>query len=231
MKLLHVDSSILGANSVSRAVTEAVVDRLKRSEPGLETTYRDLSASPLPHLTLAQLPGDHPLSALAPMSDAIQHDRAASQAALGEFLAADIVVIGAPMYNFAIPSQLKAWIDRILIPGKTFRYSQDGVKGLAGNKRVIVVVSRGGFYGPATPSASAEHTETYLRTALGFIGITAPEIIIAEGVQQSSEKRQAARDEALRAAANLAFPECVSAHGSSNMARLASRQYGHFHTQ
>jgi Flavodoxin-like fold len=80
MKLLHVDSSILGANSVSRAVTEAVVDRLKRSEPGLETTYRDLSASPLPHLTLAQLPGDHPLSALAPMSDAIQHDRAASQA-------------------------------------------------------------------------------------------------------------------------------------------------------
>ena len=174
MKLLHVDSSILGANSVSRAVTEAVVDRLKRSEPGLETTYRDLSASPLPHLTLAQLPGDHPLSALAPMSDAIQHDRAASQAALGEFLAADIVVIGAPMYNFAIPSQLKAWIDRILIRGKTFRYSQDGVKGLAGNKRVIVVVSRGGFYGPATPSASAEHTETYLRTALGFIGITRP---------------------------------------------------------
>ena len=128
MKLLHIDSSILGANSVSRPIAAAVVDRLRQSEPNLEATYRDLVATPLPHLTLAQLPSDHPLSALAPSSNTAQQDKAASQAALEEFLAADIVVIGTPMYNFAIPSQLKAWIDRILVPGKTFQYGQDGVK-------------------------------------------------------------------------------------------------------
>jgi FMN-dependent NADH-azoreductase len=156
MKLLHVDSSILGANSASRPVAAAVADRFRRCDANLEVTYRDLSAEPLPHLTLAQLPGDHPLSALAPASEAGQHDKAASQAALEEFLAADIIVIGAPMYNFTIPSQLKAWIDRILIPGKTFQYSHGGVTGLAGDKRVVVVISRGGFYGPDTPYAAAD---------------------------------------------------------------------------
>jgi len=203
MKLLHIDSSILGANSVSRPIAAAVVDRLRRSEPNLEITYRDLVAAPLPHLTLAQLPSDHPLSALAPSSNTAQQDKAASQAVLEEFLAADIVVIGTPMYNFAIPSQLKAWIDRILVPGKTFQYGQDGVKGLAGDKRVIVVISRGGFYGQETPSAAAEHAESYLRTALGFIGVTAPEIIVAEGIQRGPEHRQTAVEGALQAANNL----------------------------
>jgi len=203
MKLLHIDSSILGANSVSRPIAAAVVDRLRRSEPNLEITYRDLVAAPLPHLTLAQLPSDHPLSALAPSSDTAQQDKAASQAALEEFLAVDIVVIGTPMYNFAIPSQLKAWIDRILVPGKTFQYSQDGVKGLAGDKRVIVVISRGGFYGQETSSAAAEHAESYLRTALGFIGVTDPEIIVAEGIQRGPEHRQTAVEGALQAANDL----------------------------
>ena len=86
---------------------------------------------------------------------ALQQDIAAGQAALEEFLAADIVVIGAPMYNFTIPSQLKAWIDRIVVAGKTFRYGAQGAEGLAGNKRVIVAISRGGFYGAGTPAASA----------------------------------------------------------------------------
>ena len=91
---------------------------------------------------------------------------------LEEFLAADIIVLGAPMYNFTIPSQLKAWIDRILVAGKTFKYCAQGVEGLAGNKRVIVAISRGGFYGPGTPAAVGEHLETYLRWVFGFIGIT-----------------------------------------------------------
>jgi FMN-dependent NADH-azoreductase len=203
MKLLHIDSSILGANSVSRPIAAAVVDRLRRSEPNLEITYRDLVAAPLPHLTLAQLPSDHPLSALAPSSDTAQQDKAASQAALEEFLAVDIVVIGTPMYNFAIPSQLKAWIDRILVPGKTFQYGHDGVKGLAGDKRVIVVISRGGFYGQETPYATAEHAESYLRTALGFIGVTDPEIIVAEGIQRGPDHRQTAVEGALQAANDL----------------------------
>lgn len=203
MKLLHIDSSILGANSASRRIAAAVIDRLRLSEPNLEIAYRDLTAEPLAHLTLAQLPSAHPLSALAPASDAAQQDKVASQATLDEFLAADIVVIGAPMYNFTIPSQLKAWIDRILVPGKTFQYSHDGVKGLAGDKRVIAVITRGGFYGSDTPYAAAEHGESYLRTALGFIGITNPEVIVAEGIQRGPEYRQTALDGALQAAAEL----------------------------
>jgi FMN-dependent NADH-azoreductase len=200
MKLLHIDSSIQGANSVSRQITGAVVDRLCRSEPGLEVTYRDLAATPLAHLTLAQLPSDHPLAA----ADAsAPQDKAASEAALDEFLAADIVVIGAPMYNFTIPSQLKAWVDRILISGKTFQYSAEGVKGLAGDKRVIVVISRGGFYGTGTPSAGAEHVESYLRTVFRFIGVAYPEFIVAEGTQVGPEQRQSAMHGALQVATGL----------------------------
>jgi len=130
----------------------------------------------------------------------VREDIAASAAALDDFLAADIVVIGAPMYNFTIPSQLKAWIDRILVAGKTFKYSEKGVEGLAGNKRVIVAISRGGFYGADTPAAAGEHLETYLRWVFGFIGITNLEIIAADGIQIGPEQREKAVAGALRAA-------------------------------
>src|SRR6187200_3240517 len=151
MKLLHIDSSVLGPHSVSRQVSAAIVDRLRQSTPGLEVSYRDLTLTPLAHLSGSHL--------------------AAGHAVLEEFLAADIVVLRAPMYNFTIPSELKAWIDRILVAGKTFKYSAQGVEGLAGNKRVIVAISRGGYYGPGTPAAVGEHLETYLRWVFGFIGI------------------------------------------------------------
>src|SRR5262245_24738700 len=134
MKLLHLDSSVLGPHSVSRQVSAAVVDRLRQATPGLEISYRDLATTPLAHLSglhLAASQGATPDAALQP-------DIAAGQAVLEEFLAADVVVIGAPMYNFTIPSQLKAWIDRILVAGKTFKYGPEGVQGLAGDKRVIV---------------------------------------------------------------------------------------------
>ena len=104
------------------------------------------------------------------------------------------------MYNFTIPSQLKAWIDRILVAGKTFKYSEKGVEGLAGNKRVIVAISRGGFYGADTPAAAGEHLETYLRWVFGFIGITNLEIIAADGIQIGPEQREKAVAGALRAA-------------------------------
>jgi len=130
----------------------------------------------------------------------VRDDIAASVTALDEFLAADIVVIGAPIYNFTIPSQLKAWIDRILVAGKTFKYSDKGVEGLAGNKRVIVAISRGGFYGADTPAAAGEHLETYLRWVFGFIGINNPEIIAADGIQIGPEQREKAVAGALRAA-------------------------------
>ncbi len=204
MKLLHIDSSILGSNSVSRQVTAAIVEQLRHANPRLEVTYRDLSAAPLAHLTLAVLPSDHPLSALAASSDRTAHrDAAASQKVLDEFLAADIVVVGAPMYNFTIPSQLKAWIDRIIFPGKTFSYGEGGVVGLAGGKRVIIAASRGDIYAAETPAAAKEHLETYLRTAFGFIGVADPQFIIAEGIQHGPEQRQRAVEAALRAVTEL----------------------------
>ena len=199
MKLLHIDSSVLGPHSVSRQVSAAVVDRLRLETPNLAITYRDLSSTPLAHLS-----GSHLAAAQgAPAEAALAQDLAAGQAVLEEFLAADIVVLGAPMYNFTIPSQLKAWIDRILVAGKTFKYSAQGVEGLAGNKRVIIAVSRGGFYGAGTPMAVGEHLETYLRWVFGFIGVANPEFIPADGIQMGPEHREKALAGALHAATNL----------------------------
>ena len=199
MKLLHIDSSVLGPHSVSRQVSAAIVDRLRQTTPGLEISYRDLSTTPLAHLS-----GSHIAAAQgAAPSVEVQADLAVGQAVLEEFLAADIVVLGAPMYNFTIPSQLKAWIDRILVPGKTFKYGAGGAEGLAGSKRVIVAISRGGFYGAGTPTAALEHLESYLRGVFGFIGITNPEFISADGIMVGPEHREKALAGALEAATKL----------------------------
>jgi FMN-dependent NADH-azoreductase len=200
MKLLHIDSSVLGPLSVSRQVSAAIVDRLRKATPDLNVTYRDLTTTPLAHLS-----GSHLAAAqgAVPEAVALQQDLAAGQTVLEEFLAADIVVIGAPMYNFTIPSQLKAWLDRILVAGKTFKYSAQGAEGLAGDKRLIIAIARGGFYGAGTPSAAAEHHETYLRAVFSLIGITNPEIIVAEGVQVGPEQREKALESALTAATKL----------------------------
>src|SRR6202049_1543196 len=196
MRLLHIDASIQGANSASRQLSAAVVERLRKAVPDIEITYRDLAAEPLSHLS-----GEHLAAAqgAAPESPAVQRDLAASQAALEVFLAADIVVIGAPMYNFTIPSQLKAWIDRILVVGKTFRYGATGPEGLAGNKRMIIAISRGGLYGSGAPAAVLEHLETYLRGVFGFIGVSNPELIVAEGLGLGPEQRAGAMQRALQA--------------------------------
>jgi FMN-dependent NADH-azoreductase len=199
MKLLHIDSSVLGPHSVSRQVSAAIVDRLRATTPSLDITYRDLTTTPLEHLS-----GPH-LAARHGGEPAIVHaqDIAAGKTVLEEFLAADTVVIGAPMYNFTIPSQLKAWIDRIIVAGQTFKYGEKGPEGLAGNKRVIIAISRGGFYGPGAPAAIGEHLETYLRWVFGFIGIANPEIISADGIQVSPEIREKAVAGALQTATNL----------------------------
>lgn len=199
MKLLHLDSSVLGQHSVSRQVSAAIVERLRQANPGLETIYRDVTATPLGHLTGLHLAA----SQGAAPEPSVREDLATGQAVLDEFLAADIVVIGAPMYNFTIPSQLKAWIDRILVAGKTFKYGAQGVEGLAGGKRVIVAISRGGYYGADTPAAAGEHLETYLRWVFGFIGIHNPEFISADGIQVGPEHREKAVAGALKAAADL----------------------------
>ncbi|HEY1886370.1 MAG TPA: FMN-dependent NADH-azoreductase [Roseiarcus sp.] len=186
MKLLHVDSSIFGEGSVSRALSAEVVAAQRALHPGIEVTYRDLAADPLGHLTrihFASLKGSLPANLES------VRDLTAGQAALNEFLGADILVVGAPMYNFSIPSQLKAWIDRLAVPGKTFRYTKNGSEGLAGGKKVIVASSCGGFSGPEAPLAFLDHQETYLRGVFGFFGVTDVIFVRAEGVNVGPSQR------------------------------------------
>ncbi len=198
MNILHVDSSILGENSVSRGLTAAIVARQKTLHPGATVTYRDLADAPAAHLSPAHIAA---WFGATPSDPAVIADLATGQAILDELFAADIIVIGAPMYNFTLPTQLKAWIDRILVPGKTFRYSAAGPEGLAGAKRVIVAVSRGGFYGDA--NAAAEHVESYLKTVFGFIGVTDLTFIAADGIQVGPEHREKAVKGALESAGQL----------------------------
>jgi FMN-dependent NADH-azoreductase len=200
MKLLHVDGSILGDHSVSRAVSAAIVAHLKAGAPDLAVTYRDVAATPIPHLSGAYLAGQQPN---ATNTSDIQNDVELGRTVLSEFMAADIVVIGAPLYNFTISSQLKAWIDRILVAGQTFKYTESGSVGLVPEKRVIVAVARGGLYGEGSASAKAEHAETYLRVVLDFIGVTNPEFVIAEGIALGPEAREKALAGALKAAGNI----------------------------
>ena len=200
MNLLHLDSSILGGNSVSRSLSAAIVARLKAETPGLDVTHRDLVAAPLPHLSGAYLAGRN---ADVQHDQALQEDLRLGGRALEEFLAADIVVIGVALYNFTVASQLKAWVDRVLVAGKTFRYSETGAEGLAGGKRVILAIARGGLYGPETPHHAYEHAETYLRTVFGFIGIYDPEVIVAEGLAIGPEHREASVKAALAQIASI----------------------------
>jgi FMN-dependent NADH-azoreductase len=203
MNLLHVDSSILGPASISRGLSATIVEAWKRKNPSSKIVYRDLVADPINHLNGSLL--------LAASIDASQHtpeirkELTVSASALAEFLAADVIVIGAPMYNFGIPSQLKAWIDRVAVAGKTFTYTPQGPKGLAGGKTIIVASSRGGYYGAGTPLAAIDHQENYLKSTFGFLGITDIRFVRAEGVNISPEAKQqaiaAAEQEALKAAA------------------------------
>ena len=190
MKLLHLDASSLGQHSVSRALTAATVAQISRENPHTAVTYRDLTAQPLPHW--------------APIVDAESEAAKLGEAVMEEFLAADIVVIGAPMYNFSVPSQLKAWIDRIAVAGKTFRYTESGPEGLAGGKRVIVISSRGGVYSSG-PAAAMDFQESYLRTVFGFLGVTDVEFIRAEGVNFSAEHKTNAVAAAHVSIGNLAI--------------------------
>jgi FMN-dependent NADH-azoreductase len=193
MKLLHVDSSILGPGSVSRHLSASIVAQQQALHPGIEIVRRDLATDPVDHLSGLHLAA---AQGAVPEAEPLQRDLASGQAALEEFLDADVVVVGAPMYNFGIPSQLKAWIDRLAVAGRTFSYGPDGPQGLAGGKTVIVASSRGGFYGADTQAAFLDHQETYLRGVFGFFGITDISFIRAEGVAMGEPQRQQAIDRA-----------------------------------
>ena len=200
MKLLHIDSSITGPHSVSRKLSALVIERLGGAEQH-EVTYRDIVAEDLPHFTAVTAPSAHPLSKSFPVLDeAQQAKRDNSDTILNEFIEADIVVIGVPMYNFSIPSELKAWIDRVVIPGTTFKPGPNGPEGLAGDKRVILAIARGAYYGEESIFKAAEHAESLLRTAIGFLGVKNIETVIAEGlnVPDTREKAIASAREAVK---------------------------------
>ena len=175
MNVLHVDSSILGEASASRALSGEIVRRLRTSQADLQVTYVDLAAEPLPHYSAASLAAGGGA------------EGARDAALLAGFLHADVIVIGAPLYNFSLPSQLKAWVDRIVIQGKTFRYTAQGPQGLAGGKRVIVAIARGGVY---APGAGTEFAESYLKFVFSFLGITDLTFVRAEGLNVSPESRE-----------------------------------------
>ena len=182
MNILHIDSSVLGENSASRQLSAAIVARLRSEHPTARVTYRDLATQTLPHYTPLLADG-HPCVAR-------------NTEILDEFLAADRVVIGAPMYNFTVPTQLKTWFDRILIARKTFQDTEHGVEGLAGGKRVIVASSRGGVYSDG-PAQAVDFQEPWLRHVLGIMGITDVEFIRAEGLNLGAEQRASAIRQAM----------------------------------
>lgn len=188
--LLHIDSSILGGNSVSRALSASIVARLTAANPDVRVTYRDLAGTPIAHLSGRYLGAMQATDGSA--EPTVQADLETGRAVMDEFLAADTVVVGVGFYNFGIPSQLKAWIDRLAVAGKTFRYTESGPVGLAGGKRVILAIARGGLYGPGSPREALEHAESYLRGIFGFMGISDVAVVVAEGLAISPAMREAA---------------------------------------
>ena len=189
MKILHLDSSVTGEKSVSRPLTAAAAAKLKIANPGAEYNYRDLVKDFLPHYTaVARLYANDLSGATGDQKTELE----TGEKILEEFLASDVVLIGAPMYNFGVPSQLKAWIDLICVPGKTFRYGANGPEGLCGGKKIIVISSRGGAYGSGSPFAPFDHQEKHLQHLFTFLGVKDITVITAEGVAQGPEKAAAA---------------------------------------
>jgi FMN-dependent NADH-azoreductase len=184
MKLLHIDSSILGDHSASRQLSRSVVEAFSAVEPDTQITYRDLSSDALSHFSAGTL-----AAAGTPEEgrDAAQKQEVVSnETTLQEFLDADVVVIGAPMYNFTIPSQLKAWIDRITVAGRTFRYTETGPEGLCAGKQVIIVSTAGGLH--VGQPTSVGH-EDFLKVLFGFIGVTNLKFVFAHGLAYGDEPR------------------------------------------
>ena len=206
MKLLHIDFSINGANSVSRQLTQSITAQWRASHPGTVVEYLDLAVDGPSHLSVDsigfRIPPASPI-----LSEVQKRENAVSEALVTQFLAADVVVIGAPLYNFTIPSQLKSWIDRIAQGGRTFTYTDKGPKGLAGGKTLIIALSRGGVYSTSEGGRAMEHQETYLQTLFGFLGVTDIRFVRAEGIAMGeAPKAQAIAAAELEIKAFAALP-------------------------
>ena len=190
IKLLHVDSSILGGNSVTRQLTAQIVASWKASHPGTEVGYLDLAVDTPSHLSAESLGFRMPAGAA--LTDVQKRENAVSEALVSQFLAAEVIVIGAPLYNFTVPTQLKAWIYRIAQVNRTFKYTEKGPVGLAGGKTVIVAIARGGMYSASDSGNSMEHQESYLKVLFGFLGITDIRFVRAEGIAMGEAAKVAA---------------------------------------
>lgn len=189
-QLLHIDSSILGNNSVSRQLTAQIVDSWRAAHPDTQVSYLDLAVNAPSHLSVDSLGFRMPPGGT--LTDVQQRENALSEALVSQFLAADVIVVGAPLYNFTVPTQLKAWIDRVAQVGRTFSYTATGPVGLAGGKTVVIASTRGGAYSTSDAGNAMEHQESYLKTVFGFFGITDIRIVRAEGLAMGDAAKAAA---------------------------------------
>jgi FMN-dependent NADH-azoreductase len=195
MQILHLDSSVLGDASAPRQLSATIVEGLLQARSDARVAYRDLAADPVPHLTGPIAAGFRAPAGTSAIDPLTLGEHARSEALVCEFLASDVIVIGAPMYNFSVASQLKAWIDRVAQPGRTFRYTADGPVGLSGGRRVIVASTRGGMYSSGT-AASMDFQEDYLKAFFGFLGIHDVHFVRAERLTKGAELREASLESA-----------------------------------
>src|SRR5690606_27618570 len=179
-----------GAASVSRTLSKQAVDQWIARNPGTTVKYLDLAVNTPPHFSADSMGIRRPASGA--VSEAERKENELAEQLVSQFLAADVIVIGAPLYNFSIPSQLKAWIDRLAQAGRTFRYTAEGPEGLAKGKTVIAVLSRGGIYSTSEAGQAMEHQESYLKTVFGSFGSTDVRLVRAEGTDLGSDSRQTA---------------------------------------
>jgi FMN-dependent NADH-azoreductase len=201
MQLLHLDSSVLGSASVSRQLSAGIVARQQALHPGLRVVVRDLAADPVLHLSGAHMAAFQG----ARIDDAtITADLLKGNAYMDELFASDILVIGAPMYNLSIPTPLKAWIDRVAVAGKTFRYTANGPEGLLQGKKAFIASARGGVYSAGSPAASLEHQESYLIGLLALLGVVDVIVVRAEGLALGPQAKDAAISQAFADIAALA---------------------------
>ena len=203
MKLLHVDSSILGTHSVSRQLTAEIVASWLKSHPNTTVEHLDLATDAPNHFSADAI--GIKVGVQAEPTEAQRYENGVSEQLVEQFLAADVIVVGAPFYNFGIPTQLKAWIDRLAQAGRTFKYTEQGPVGLAGGKTVIVASTRGGMYSTSEGGQAMEHQESYLKVIFGFFGITDVRIVRAEGLSMG----EAPKAEAL-ANARQQIPEMAA---------------------
>ncbi|MFC5506538.1 MULTISPECIES: FMN-dependent NADH-azoreductase [Hyphomicrobiales] len=198
--LLVINSSAAGAASVSKQLIDETVARLRAADPALVVVERDLGANPVPHLTIDSTAA---IRGAEPANDAQRAAKALSDSLVAELKAADTLIIGAPMYNFGIPSTLKSWFDHVLRAGVTFKYGESGPVGLLEGKRAIVVESRGGLYSSG-PTQALDSQEPHLRTMLGFIGIKDVTFVRAEKLGYGPEAREQAINDAKAELARVA---------------------------